>query len=243
MTKKPILIASGVVLVVFVAVALSPTHHAQGLKTLNMYAAYVQEGAPVQLESVTHNLEFLFSKADVKNVSDRTVRSVTFGVLLSEPNRPELVLASRQEVPTDIKPGATRAVDVLALPVKEGEQTALQFRSNQVIVSFGVLGVRFDDGTSWNFDPLKNGGFIQGSQTPPSAKVNCVPRPSSGVMTLLDKILPTALAQTVAKELLSTKDAIQYCRQKCCSFPKRSCRTLLRKTDTLHKILPSRIGA
>ena len=161
-----------------------------------MYAAYVQEGAPVQLESVTHNLEFLFSKADVKNVSDRTVRSVTFGVLLGEPNRPELVLASRQEVPTDIKPGATRAVDVLALPVKEGEQTALQFKSNQVIVSFGVLGVRFDDGTSWNFDPLKNGGFIQGSQTTPSAKVNCVPRPSSGVMTLLDKILPTALAQT-----------------------------------------------
>jgi hypothetical protein len=160
MTKKRILTVSAIAVVLFLAFALSPTHHAQGLKTLNMSVAYVQEGAPVQLESVTHNLEFLFSKAEVKNVSDRTVRSVTFGVLLSEPNRPELVLASKQEVPTDIKPGATRTVDVLALPVKEGEQTAQQFKSNQVIASFGVLSVRFDDGTSWNFDPLKSGGFI-----------------------------------------------------------------------------------
>lgn len=67
MTKKRILTVSAITVVLFLAFALSPTHHARGLKTLNMSVAYVQEGAPVQLESVTHNLEFLFSKADVKN--------------------------------------------------------------------------------------------------------------------------------------------------------------------------------
>ena len=55
--------------------------------------------------------------AEVKNVSDRAVRAVTFGVLLhgSAPNHSEPILASSREMQTDIKPGGVRTLDVLDL--------------------------------------------------------------------------------------------------------------------------------
>ena len=171
MTKHRILVASSAAVIIFAVFAFAPPRYALAHKSFDMSVAYVQEGAPVQLESVTHTLDFLLSKSEVKNISNNTVRFVTFGVLLSQPGSSDVFLAARQEVPTDIKPGAVRSVDVLALPVKEAQQKALQFRSNKVTAMFGVMEVRFEDGTLWTVDPVKNGGFVHGPQGTPSASV------------------------------------------------------------------------
>lgn len=131
---------------------------APGRKKLEMVSAYVESGAPVQLTSITSGTDFLYQKAEVRNVSDRTVESVTFGVLLHEkpPNESEPVVVVSQRVPTNIKPGQTHSVDVLALRPNQAQEKASQLKSNTVIAEFGVLGVQFDDGSSWTFNLDKN---------------------------------------------------------------------------------------
>jgi hypothetical protein len=103
--------------------AFSPVHHAQDLKSISMAVAYVQDAAPVQINSATHGTDFLFSKAEVKNVSEHAVRSITFGVFFhgATPNSETPLLVSGREIPTHLKPGESRVVDVLAAPsVKPG---------------------------------------------------------------------------------------------------------------------------
>ena len=133
--------------------------------------------------------------AEVKNVSDRAVRAVTFGVLLhgSAPNHSEPILASSREMQTDIKPGGVRTLDVLDLTVKEVQVTATQLKSDRVIAEFGILGVQFNDGGSWIFDLQKNGGFSTSAvsaSADPAATMRCKPTISSGLVALLDKVLP-----------------------------------------------------
>jgi hypothetical protein len=194
--KSRILILIAATMVVFAAFAFSPARQAQERRTIETSVAYIQEGAPVQLLSATHSLEFLFNKAEVKNISARAVRSVTFGVLLSEPGKTDFILASKQEVPTDIKPDAVRVVDVLDLSPKDAEQKAIQFRSPRIVAGFGILGVRFDDGTIWSFDPLKNGGFAQGREGGHTRLLNC-PQPPDFLPGTIISLAPfTAFAQT-----------------------------------------------
>jgi hypothetical protein len=153
--RNRILVVMSIAFCFVVAFAFSP---AQGRKKFDMVSAYVQSGAPVQLTSITHGMDFLYQKAEVRNVSDRTVSSVTFGVLLHEtdPNQSEPIIAVSQQVPTDIKPGQVRSVNVLGLRTKEAQEKASQLKSNTVVAEFGVLGVQFDDGGSWTFDLEKN---------------------------------------------------------------------------------------
>ena len=69
--RNRILIVIAIAFCFVVAFAFSP---AQGRKKFDFVVAYVQSGAPVQLTSITHGIDFLYQKAEVKNVSDRTVR-------------------------------------------------------------------------------------------------------------------------------------------------------------------------
>ena len=153
--KSRILIVIAIASCFVVANAFSP---APGRKKLEMVSAYAESGAPVQLTSITFGTDFLYQKAEVRNVSDRIVESVTFGVLLHEkpPNESEPVVAVSQRVPTDLKPGQTHSVDVLALRPNQAQEKASQLKSNTVVAEFGVLGVQFEDGSSWTFDLDKN---------------------------------------------------------------------------------------
>lgn len=159
------------------AVAFAPGQHAQSLPRLDFNVAYAQKGAPVQIVSVTHSMEFLLDKASVKNLGDHTLRSVTFGVLLDN-----YILASKQEVPTNIQPGDTRELDVLTATLKEVRQasTALpNLPKNTVKVWFGITAVKFDDGSVWSVDPVTEGGFqsqvISQKRNAPD-QVHCTPR-------------------------------------------------------------------
>jgi hypothetical protein len=172
--RSRILIVVAIAFCFVVAYAFSP---AQGHKKFQMVVAYVQSGAPVQLTSITHGNDFLYQKAEVKNVSDRTVESVTFGVLLHEtpPNQSEPIVAVSQQVPTDIKPGQIRSVDVLALHPNQAQERASQLKSNTVIAEFGVLGVQFEDGSSWTFDSDKNRTLSSSPIAMSTGRGNCKP--------------------------------------------------------------------
>jgi hypothetical protein len=237
--KRRIVVVAAVAFTLFVVFALSPARHAQGFKKFDLKVAYVQDGAPVQLNSLTHDVEFLYSKAEVKNVSDRTVRSVTFGVLLHEtaPNRSAPILASSREIQTDIKPGGVRTIEVLDLPMKVAQQKATELKSNRVVAEFGILGVGFDDGSSWRFDLQKKGAFstsMVSTPTDPSTKMNCKPTISSGLVALLGKVIPP-LAVVLAQGYQCTGSPYP----ELCTNQGQSCsRRLCTHDEVIHKTCP-----
>ncbi|MGB8476068.1 MAG: hypothetical protein WCE61_18455, partial [Candidatus Acidiferrum sp.] len=159
--KRRISFVVTLALVLFVAFALTPKRQADGLKRFSMHDAYVQAGSPVRLNSVTHGAEFLFESTEVTNVSNKIVRSVTFGVLLHEagPIHAEPTLAASREIATNIRPGQTAKVAVDDFTVTKARQKSSQLRSNRVVYEFGVLSVLFDDSSTWAFDWRKNGAF------------------------------------------------------------------------------------
>ena len=156
-SKIPIILAA--TLVLLPVLAFSPVHQAQDLKSISMEVAYVQNGAPIRINSATHSIDFLLSKAEIQNVSGRAVRSVTFGVFLhAVPASPQTsMLISSREIPTHLKPGETQTVDVLDLTFDQAQEKAVQLKSNTVIAEFGILAVKMDDGSVWSADA--QGGF------------------------------------------------------------------------------------
>ena len=192
--RTRISVALAFAVALFVAFAFAPTHRGQGFKKMAMEVAYVQDGAPVQIDSVTHGVDFLLGKAEIKNVSERTVRSVTFGVLLHEtaPNKDVPILASSREIQTDIKPGTARTLDVFDLSLADAQRKAAQLKSNSVIVEFGVLAVKLEDGSTWSIDAEKAGTFgtVHGS-SPQALTTGCRPTVSSGLVAVLDAIMPS----------------------------------------------------
>jgi hypothetical protein len=204
--KSKLLIAIGIVFAILASVTFFPSPHAQVRKSLVFLDAFDEEGAPFQLGTVTHTTNFLLDKAEVTNtLSDRTIRSITFGAVLHEsgPVGTEPVFISTHEISTNIKPGETRSLDILELPAKEGRELATRFKSNSVVVEFGVTNVQFDDGSTWGFDIKKYGTFTrptaQSSAVRPSQSlhlIQCTDK-ATGLSTLLSKIMPTAFAQTI----------------------------------------------
>lgn len=159
--KSRIFIILGSTLALVALFAFSPVHQAQNLKRITMEVAYVQDSAPIQINSATHATDFLFSKAEIKNVSDHAVRSVTFGVFLHAvpPSAQTSMLVSTREIPTHLKPGETRTVDVLDLTFDQAQEKAAQLKSNPIVAEFGILAVKMDDGGIWSSDAQNNGGF------------------------------------------------------------------------------------
>lgn len=148
-----------VVPLVFTILALAP--RAQNTKRFTFENAFVQEGAPVQMRSITHGLKFLFQSAEVKNISDQTVRSITFGVLAhnSGPDWNKSVLVAKREIATNISPGQTVSVDVDDAQVENIQQKVSELASNPVGIEFGILGVQFEGDTTWQYDWERSGSF------------------------------------------------------------------------------------
>jgi hypothetical protein len=143
----------------FLAVIFVPSRSAQTVK-VSLNVIYDQEGAPVEIISVTSDTQYYFTKAEVKNVSDRRIQSVTFGVLLHEVgSRQNGILISKREVPTDILPGASRSMDTFGAQTKIAREQAMKFKSSPVAADFGVLQVQFEDGGSWRSPAEDNKSF------------------------------------------------------------------------------------
>lgn len=148
-------------LILLAAFTFLPAPHAQSPKRLSFAVAFTQKDAPVQIQAVTHTMDFLYGSAKVQNVSDQTIRSITFGVLLHEvgPDWIKPILASSREIATDLKPGEVRSVDVEDLPIRDAQQKPSEMHSNPVVVEYGVLGTQFADATSWTYDWRAQGAF------------------------------------------------------------------------------------
>lgn len=218
-----------VIAVTLLVFAFAPNRNAQNLKRFTMQSAYVQTGAPVHLASVTYGLDFLFQKAEVENVSDKTVRAVTFGVLLHETSGPksEPILAATRTIQTNIAPGQTRSIDVLDFSLSEAEQKGVQLKSANVIAEYGIVSVQSDDGTTWNSDYQNSGSFRPASVAAAMNKVyeprSCRPlvgnKLSSFILNYLPSISPV-LAQgyicvgTTEKEVCTNN--VQSCTMRVC---------------------------
>ncbi|HLZ49821.1 MAG TPA: hypothetical protein VKP61_03655 [Candidatus Acidoferrum sp.] len=244
--KTRILVVVVMTLTLVVVFSLSPTHHAQNLKSIVTAVAYVQDEAPVQINSATHGTDFLFSKAEVKNVSEHAVRSVTFGVFIhsSASDHEAPIMASSREIPTHLKPGETRTLDVLDLTLDQAQAKAAQLKSDSVIAEFGILSVKMDDGTTWSTDAERNGGFgrVNAAANRSAADIiHCSPTPSSKLRALLDRVIPS-LAVVLAQGYTcagSTNEELctnmgQSCTNRVCTHlevlngtcPKQNCKLI-----------------
>jgi hypothetical protein len=136
-----------------------PAHYAQVTKRLILNAIFTQENSPVELISVTSDVDYLFSKAEVKNNSDKTIQSITVGVFTHENVGEQKPILTKHELFTDIKPGASRLVDTFGILRKLAHEQTNQMNTNPITLDFGILEVQFIDGSSWHSTGERTGAF------------------------------------------------------------------------------------
>jgi hypothetical protein len=175
-----------------------PAHYAQVTKKLILNAIFTQENSPVELISVTSDVDYLFSKAEVKNNSDKTIQSITVGVFTHENAGEQKPILTRHELFTDIKPGASRSVDTFGILRKLAHEQTNQMKSNPITLDFGILQVQFIDGSSWHSTAETTGAF-------PPEKSSSLGKKTVGTLacsrtTLADwlgRIVPSGLVPSV----------------------------------------------
>jgi hypothetical protein len=177
-----------------------PSRYAQTVKKLDLNVSYCQDGAPITILSATSDLDYFFTKAEVSNVSERRITSITVGVFMHETGGvSDSVLVSKHEIPTDLQPGATRSIDTFGVRAKVARQQAMFFKKTPVAVDFGVLEAQFEDGGTWHSTALDKKEFP--SQKPAlgvalQRKVGSIECGRSNLSTLLSKVLPSVFAQS-----------------------------------------------
>ncbi len=112
-----------------------------------------QHDAPAALRGYTANAStFLYESATVMNVSPQAIKTVTFGVLLADPAASSRSLLRGGPVTVDLGPGDIKVVKVGLLT--PGELDSFRRKSQAIPkVTLGLLGVTWDDGSSWNREP------------------------------------------------------------------------------------------
>jgi len=124
--------------------------------------AFEEQGLPVRISNAASSTDFLFSVVTIKNVGDRTVRSITFGVVLyyAKPNssmQPLLLTSTR--IQTNISPGAEANVHPNVMKFGSLETDLRERALVSVITDLGISKIEFDDGTFWSFEIQPGGGF------------------------------------------------------------------------------------
>lgn len=166
------------------------SQRAQNSKRFSFEVAFAQKDAPVQMQSVTHNVEFLFASAEIKNVSSQTVRAITFGMLAHESgahwNTP--ILISTRQIATNVKSGDTRSIDIADATPAEVQKKISGMKSNPVAIEFGIVNIQFADGSNWDFDWQGAGGFDPRNMFGPSAAVKEIPGCGSRTRAVLSAV-------------------------------------------------------
>jgi hypothetical protein len=102
----------------------------------------------------TSDTDYLFSQVEIK-----TIRLITVGVFIRLMTGSQPPILEKHEIATDIKPGASRLIDTFGLSLKQARGQANGMKSSSVSVEFGILEVRFDDGSSWHSTAEDDKGF------------------------------------------------------------------------------------
>lgn len=165
--KKRLIIVS----LFLLAVASACPYAAGSVASVSLLFATNQKDSPIKISSLTSSPEFLCERVELKNVSGKTVVSVTLGAMLyaldNQVSQPSLV--SGRAVPTDVKPGQQLTIKPYLLPPSVANQKGAILRSVRLQAVFGVLQVNFADGSSWSCDPEAYGGFEPGQSPQPMA--------------------------------------------------------------------------
>jgi len=134
---------------------------AQGAN-LALEVAFEENGLPLQLRNVTSTSDVAFDSVDIKNLSQHTVRSIKFAVVVydvkSSSATPATVLTGKT-VLTNIEPGADVTVHVKFMAFTDMDSRLSKLGTTSGIGDFGVVRIDFDDGSSWYFDTEGRGGF------------------------------------------------------------------------------------
>jgi hypothetical protein len=126
-----------------------------------VFFALDQPGAPLEIDSVKSTEQYLYEEVKVKNLSDRTIISVVFGILLSEvgnnPVKP--VLMKSEPIPVTLTPGEGRIVKTRILTPNEASANAGFPSASGIKNELRILSVRFLDGTEWSSEEDPVGGL------------------------------------------------------------------------------------
>ena len=133
-----------------IAVTLPPQAGSQTSprKGFRLSFAARQESAPLEILSTMSTLEYFFEEVTVRNCSEQTVTSVTFGVLLRASGNapPKPTVFTGRLVPTEVKGSQERVLQALVLPVKTAVAKASAMEAAEIGAQLGILEVEFEDG-------------------------------------------------------------------------------------------------
>jgi hypothetical protein len=137
-----------------------------------------EPGSPVSITSSTATQNFYFEHVKLHNKSNTGISSVTFGTIMYPVGVVESQLRpvslAFPEVPTALAPGGEQELDIYAARIPEVRSRVEQLNWQGAYVELGVVSVQFEDGSTWRFTPMPDGGFTNRHETEALS-----PRPSS----------------------------------------------------------------
>jgi hypothetical protein len=143
---------------------------AQTHSTIGLTFATSETGSPVSILSSTATQSFMFQAVQVKNTSQETIATVTFGVMIypvQASSKAKPVFISGYAIGASLGPGQEATLNVSLLPAATALARASTFGTAPVQAQLGVSAVRFSDGSAWTFDAKSRGGFEPQSHVAP----------------------------------------------------------------------------
>lgn len=140
-----------------------------------------EEGAPVFISKAKSTPEYIFEYVTVKNRSDRSIKSIKFGVAfqIRDANglRHPAHFWAGPAVPVNLKPGEQQIVHALTMSHNDVKSHIANSPAQARAAQLGVLEVVYADGQKWRFEASKDSGFngMGLSQLLDSGRIPCKP--------------------------------------------------------------------
>ncbi len=150
---------------------------AQVIPTFHTELLLYQKGSPIQIASVSTSTTFFFNGALLLNCSNSNVVEVQIGLVLKghregDHNQVAFMVDNGPRVGVAIRPGEAASIGVIPWRTAEILTRAMDFSLHHFAATFGIVGVKFDDGSSYQYDLGKNGDFSQDPQDPAAANAH-----------------------------------------------------------------------
>jgi len=123
-----------------------------------------QKDSPAIIERMTSSITDLASKLDIKNVSDKTIIEIQVGWVTesppscaSQPIAPMIDFSRPEQV--DLKPGKRHSGTSYRVGTARMRENARKLNSRLLHVQFGIVNVKFEDGSTWRYDLKKEQTF------------------------------------------------------------------------------------
>jgi hypothetical protein len=121
----------------------------------------VQQDCPVSSTYLKSTTGYLVEEVGLRNASQNTVTSVTFGLELRVPEnrKAKPLLVNTLTIPTNLKPGEVRGLGVYAITWAAINSRMADIAGPEIVARVGVTRVEFADAATWSYDLQSEGGF------------------------------------------------------------------------------------